>query len=118
MVLPSGGVDASGAGLVIFEIQHTSDTAYRGFGWSRVGLDCKPRELHIPQSLASIDFADFAPQLANNSFSTAGNFQVRPLVRHSLFNVDEFRSVATETILFRQPRLRILAVLRKRVVAT
>ena len=28
------------------------------------GLDGKPRELHIPQSLASIDFNDFEPALA------------------------------------------------------
>ena len=76
------------------------------------------RELHIPQSLASIDFNDFAPPLADTSFSAAGNFQVRPLVRNPLFNADVFRALAKETILFRQPRLRILAVLENRVTAT
>ena len=118
MFLPSGRVHAIGAGLVIFEIQQNSDTTYRVFDWNRVGLDGKPRELHIPQSLASIDFNDFAPPLADNSFSTAGNFQVRPLVRTPLFNADVFRALAKETILFRQPHLRILAVLEKQVTAT
>ncbi len=59
MFLPSGRVHALGGGLVIFEIQQNSDTTYRVFDWNRVGLDGKPRELHVPQSLASIDFQDF-----------------------------------------------------------
>ncbi|MGC3956455.1 MAG: class I mannose-6-phosphate isomerase [Verrucomicrobiota bacterium] len=63
MFLPSGRVHAIGAGLVIFEIQQNSDTTYRVFDWNRVGLDGKPRELHVPQSLASIDFNDFEPAL-------------------------------------------------------
>ena len=46
---------------MIFEIQQNSDTTYRVFDWNRVGLDGKPRELHVAQSLASIDFNDFEP---------------------------------------------------------
>ena len=47
MFLPSGRVHAIGAGMVIFEIQQNSDTTYRVFDWNRVGLDGKPRELHV-----------------------------------------------------------------------
>ena len=54
----------------------------------------------------------------DNSVSTAGQFQVRPLVRNPLFNADVFRALSAETILFRQPRLRIVAVLEKEVVVT
>ena len=61
MFLPSGRVHAIGAGLVIFEIQQNSDTTYRVFDWNRVGLDGRPRELHVAESLASIDFRDFEP---------------------------------------------------------
>ncbi len=118
MFLPSGRVHAIGAGLVIFEIQQNSDTTYRVFDWNRVGLDGKPRELHIPQSLASIDFNDFVPGLVDNSFSAAGAFQVQPLARHALFKTDRFRALSAETVLFRQPRLRIVAVLEKEVVVT
>jgi len=64
MFLPSGRVHAIGAGLVIFEIQQNSDTTYRVFDWNRPGLDGKLRELHVPQSLASIDFSDVEPALA------------------------------------------------------
>lgn len=59
--LPSGRVHAIGAGLVIFEIQQNSDTTYRVFDWNRTGLDGKPRELHVEESLRSIHFDDPEP---------------------------------------------------------
>ena len=58
MFLPSGRVHALGAGLVIFEIQQNSDTTYRVFDWDRLGLDGRPRELHVAQSLASLQQTD------------------------------------------------------------
>ncbi|MEZ5386154.1 MAG: type I phosphomannose isomerase catalytic subunit [Prosthecobacter sp.] len=61
LFIPSGRVHAIGAGLLIYEIQQNSDTTYRVFDWNRVGLDGKPRTLHLRESLESIDFADFAP---------------------------------------------------------
>ena len=87
MFLPSGRVHAIGQGLVIFEIQQNSDTTYRVFDWNRVGLDGKPRELHIAQSLASIDFNDFEPKLVATSFAADGQVQKRSLVIDPLFNV-------------------------------
>ncbi|TAG07566.1 MAG: mannose-6-phosphate isomerase [Verrucomicrobia bacterium] len=61
--IPSGRLHAIGAGFLIFEIQQNSDTTYRVFDWNRMGLDGKPRELHVPESLASIDFSDVEPSL-------------------------------------------------------
>jgi mannose-6-phosphate isomerase len=59
--VPSGRMHAIDAGLVLIEVQQNSDTTYRVYDWGRVGLDGKPRDLHIPQSLESIDFQDIAP---------------------------------------------------------
>jgi mannose-6-phosphate isomerase len=118
MFLPSGRVHAIGAGLVLFEIQQNSDTTYRVFDWNRVGLDGKPRELHIAQSLASIDFTDYEPSLVDTQFSTAGRFKIRPLTRHALFKADLFRALSQESLVFTQPRLRIVAVLENRVRVT
>jgi mannose-6-phosphate isomerase len=118
MFLPSGRVHAIGAGLVIFEIQQNSDTTYRVFDWNRVGLDGKPRELHIPQSLASIDFNDFAPPLATTPLVQVGSAKIGHLVRDPLFNVDIFRMKSQESILFRQPRLRIVAQLENQLMIT
>ena len=88
MFLPSGRVHAIGSGLVIFEIQQNSDTTYRVFDWNRVGLDGKPRDLHIPQSLASIDFADFEPGLVEAQFARVGAARVKTLVKDPLFTVE------------------------------
>lgn len=61
--IPSGRLHAIGGGLLIYEVQQNSDTTYRVFDWNRVGLDGKPRELHVAASLASMDFNDFEPTL-------------------------------------------------------
>ena len=61
LFIPSGLIHAIGAGLVIYEVQQNSDTTYRVFDWNRVGLDGKPRALHVQESLRSIDFASPAP---------------------------------------------------------
>lgn len=87
MFLPSGRVHALGAGLVIFEIQQNSDTTYRVFDWNRVGLDGKPRDLHINQSLESIDFEDFEPGLVEVR-QHPGPVRRVNLVQHPLFAVD------------------------------
>ncbi len=63
LFIPSGRVHAIGAGLLIYEIQQNSDTTYRVFDWNRVGLDGNPRALHVQESLQSIDFTDFAPDV-------------------------------------------------------
>ncbi len=59
--IPSGRIHAIGAGFLIHEIQQNSDTTYRVFDWNRQGLDGKARQLHVAESLASIDFDDFEP---------------------------------------------------------
>lgn len=109
MFLPSGRVHAIGAGLVIFEIQQNSDTTFRVDDWNRVGLDGKPRELHVPQSLASIDFSDFEPQLIHARVTRQGGFSVRWLVDHPLFRTDLVEAESAGEMRPSPPRLRVLA---------
>lgn len=54
---PAGTVHALGAGLVVYEVQQNSDVTYRFYDWNRVGLDGKPRELHIEHSLKVVNFS-------------------------------------------------------------
>ncbi len=65
LFVPSGRLHALGGGLLIYEIQQNSDTTYRVFDWNRLGLDGKPRALHVDESLQSIDFSDVEPSLAH-----------------------------------------------------
>jgi mannose-6-phosphate isomerase len=110
MFLPSGRVHAIGDGLVIFEIQQNSDTTYRVFDWNRTGLDGKPRELHVAQSLASIDFNDFEPKLAETRFVADGKIQKRGLVNDPLFNVETWELKSGSSGSLAPGRLQIVAV--------
>ena len=55
--IPAGTVHALGAGLVVAEIQQASDTTFRLYDWNRVGPDGYPRQLHVAESLAAIDYS-------------------------------------------------------------
>jgi mannose-6-phosphate isomerase len=57
----AGRLHAIDAGNLILEIQQNADTTYRVFDWGRVGLDGKPRQLHIAESLQSIKWDDYEP---------------------------------------------------------
>lgn len=63
LFVPSGRLHAIDGGNLILEIQQNSDTTYRVYDWGRVGLDGKPRQLHVEESMQSIDFGDSDPQL-------------------------------------------------------
>jgi mannose-6-phosphate isomerase len=108
MFLPSGRVHAIGDGLVIFEIQQNSDTTYRVFDWNRVGLDGQPRELHLAQSLASIDFADFEPRLVETKFA-GDQIKTRSLVNDPLFNVETWKMNSGASGLLKPKKLQIIA---------
>ncbi len=112
MFLPSGRVHAIGDGLVIFEIQQNSDTTYRVFDWNRVGLDGQPRELHVAQSLASIDFNDFEPKLVASKYLSAANFKFRHLVQDPLFEVQEIVFENAGSLVLAGQYLRIIAVIK------
>jgi mannose-6-phosphate isomerase len=112
MFLPSGRVHAIGAGLVIFEIQQNSDTTYRVFDWNRVGLDGKPRELHVAQSLASIDFGDFEPKLVQNTLEGKNTLKRRTLADNPLFTVTEIQAVAGSGVDITSGKLEIIAVVK------
>jgi len=85
LLLPAGRIHALGAGLVIYEIQQNSDSTFRVYDWNRPGLDGKPRDLHIAQSLECINFHDFEPAMQdaapNGRLPGCPHFIVR---RHTL----------------------------------
>jgi mannose-6-phosphate isomerase len=61
--LPARTVHALGEGCLLYEVQQTSDITFRVYDWDRLGLDGKPRPLHVTESMATIDFArkDYGP---------------------------------------------------------
>lgn len=118
MFLPSGRVHAIGAGLVIFEIQQNSDTTFRVYDWGRVGLDGKPRQLHVAESLASIDFSDVEPSLIPREAVPSGSFEVRTLVRHALFDADLVHARTAGMLTPPSGRVAVLAVVEGRLTVS
>ncbi|NSW44777.1 MAG: class I mannose-6-phosphate isomerase [Bacteroidales bacterium] len=54
--IPAGRVHAIGKGVLLAEIQQTSDITYRIFDWNRVDKNGNPRQLHTEEALDAIDF--------------------------------------------------------------
>ncbi|MHC1702674.1 MAG: type I phosphomannose isomerase catalytic subunit [Tenuifilaceae bacterium] len=57
--IPPGRVHAIGKGILLAEIQQTSDITYRIFDWGRVDKAGKPRELHTELALDILDFRKY-----------------------------------------------------------
>ncbi len=94
--IPAGVVHALGAGLLVAEIQQSSDTTYRLFDWNRVGTDGRPRALHIEQGLAAVDF-QYGPVSVQTPISTSRPF-VERLIGCDKFVLDRWRWQADQSI--------------------
>ena len=56
--IPAGRVHALGKGLLLAEIQQTSDCTYRIYDYNRPDANGQLRELHTAEALAAIDFSE------------------------------------------------------------
>lgn len=54
--LPAGRVHAICGGILLAEVQQSSDVTYRIFDYNRMGMDGKPRELHTALASEALDF--------------------------------------------------------------
>jgi mannose-6-phosphate isomerase len=63
--IAAGTLHAIGKGILLAEIQQTSDLTYRVHDWGRMGLDGKPRQMHLEKALDVIHFgvADDCPKV-------------------------------------------------------
>jgi len=112
VLVRSGQVHAIDGGNLILEIQQNSDTTYRVYDWGRLGLDGKPRQLHVKESLQSILWEAAPPRVektarASAVLAEAAEFKIRRL---ELKEGEVLRFAASE-----QPR--ILSVIEGRIAA-
>jgi mannose-6-phosphate isomerase len=99
ILVEAGTVHAISAGLLIAEIQQSSDTTFRLFDWNRLDRDGKPRPLHVEQALDVIDFSR-GPVQPQSPRKTPRPYVDR-LVRCDKFivdrwRIDEMQQLATE----------------------
>lgn len=84
LFLPAGTVHAVGGGVLLAEIQQTSDATFRLFDWNRKGAQGNARKLHVEEALASIHWKQGAVRVAH----VAGGSRVK--VRQELVSCPYF----------------------------
>jgi mannose-6-phosphate isomerase len=84
--LPAGTVHAVGGGVLMAEVQQTSDATFRLFDWNRRDAQGKSRPLHIEESLASIDWqrGPVTPVRAHDFPGPVRNLESVPARRQAL----------------------------------
>jgi mannose-6-phosphate isomerase len=87
--VPAGTVHAIGGGLLLFELQQSSDTTYRLYDWGREG-----RELHLDEGLAVTDLGPAAPQAPVTKLDDGAE----RLVACDHFVIDRIQVAAGESI--------------------
>lgn len=91
--LEAGTVHAIGAGLLLFEIQQTSDITYRLYDWGRVDAQTgKPRALHVSESLACTDFGRGPCEPVVPERSQLGTLSRERMVNCDYFSLDRLTS--------------------------
>ena len=84
--IPAGMVHAIGKGIVLYEIQQSSDVTYRFYDWERKDKNGKKRELHIEKA---VDVTDVHLQMdaAKETELEEGHFL---LLREPYFTLERF----------------------------
>ena len=80
--MPAGTIHALGPGLLVYEVQQTSDLTYRVFDWNRPQSD--GRVLHIEKSIAAINPQSQGQIIRQRNFSGT----TTSLVRCPYFNLE------------------------------
>ena len=92
--IPAGTVHAIGEGVLLAEVQQSSDLTFRLFDWNRLGADGQPRPLHIEQSLDCTNF-ERGPISASVATleSTQGGVRLEQLAVCPYFNLHRLAGV-------------------------
>lgn len=101
--LPAGRVHAIGKGLLIAEIQQTSDITYRIFDFNRTDITGKPRELHVDMAVDVIDYKAYddyktsytiskghTSELVSCKYFTTNLLQFSSTIRKNYYDFDSF----------------------------
>jgi mannose-6-phosphate isomerase len=112
--VPAGTVHTIGEGVVLAEIQQTSDVTFRIDDWGRLDANGKPRMLHREEALQCIDFERGPVDPVVPRVQVDGEEQVEELVSCPFF-VMRRRTISSAWRLPDDERFRILMPLSGRV---
>lgn len=111
--VPAGTQHAIGPGILIYELQQTSDTTYRVYDWDRMGLDGKPRELHLDKALAVTTFTVKPPakvQYERKAIDTG--YSAAELARSQYFALDLLTVKSRAALTTNGDRAHLLSVVK------
>jgi mannose-6-phosphate isomerase len=116
--IPHGMVHAIGPGLTVFETQQASDLTYRMFDYNRVGLDGKPRELHVAKAADVLNYrATSTGTLAQIAYRFEG-LERTALIADAHFVVERIVAVSEPATMATQGRPLILMSLNAQLEVT
>lgn len=112
LFLPAGTVHAVGGGVLMAEVQQTSDATFRLFDWNRRDAEGKSRTLHIEESLACIDWTrgPVQPLRAKHYRRLPGTISRQTLVECPFFHL-EYLAAGEPFSCGGSQRLQVLVVL-------
>lgn len=95
--MPAGRIHATGPGILLAEIQQSSDATYRIYDWDRIDAAGMKRELHTAEALDAIDYA--VPLHYKTQYATTKN-RTATLVKSPYFttNILEFDQPITKNL--------------------
>lgn len=102
--IPSKTIHALGKHILLLEIQQSSNVTYRLYDYNRMGLDGKPRELHVKKALDVIDI---------DSNEKIINFQnkVGNIIDEKYFRIDKYNIKNNSILQFNDNVFHIISVI-------
>lgn len=90
---PAGTIHAAGGGLLLAEVQQSSDATFRLFDWNRPGLDGRPRPLQVELGLDAVNWDQGAvnPCIPDKLDCVADGVVAERLCEMSAFTLERYR---------------------------
>jgi mannose-6-phosphate isomerase len=85
--IPAGTLHAIGEGILLAEVQQTSDITYRVFDWNRLDQSGQPRPLHVEQAFQSINFQRGPVDLLHPQSRQSPGHKIEDLLESSCFTI-------------------------------
>lgn len=114
--VPSGTVHAIGKGIIILEVQQSSDTTYRVYDYDRIDSNGEKRELHLEKAMEVITVPHIENQLKEDIVKNE-NYIITTFIESEFFIVQKWE-VQTEITLFQDKPFMICSVINGKGVLT
>lgn len=89
--IPAGRIHAICGGILLAEVQQSSDVTYRLYDYNRPGLDGKPRQLHTELALDAIDF-NIPSAKASTVKGSGAAVKPQPLLAGEMADLEVYRT--------------------------